>query len=458
MSLHVVILAAGQSKRMLSALPKALHTLAGKPLLEHVVTTARTLNPSSITVVYGHQGQLLREQLAHLDVQWIEQTQQLGTGHAALQALPHLPTDARVLILFTDVPLISTETLQSLIQATPKNALGLVTAKLSIPTGLGRVIRDSKDSIIGIVEEKDANDKQRLINEIFPGMLLCSAEYLKKCLPTLTQQNAQGEYYLTELVSLAAREAVPVTSVLAKTPEEVQGINDRVQLANLERYYQKCAAEKLMLAGVTLIDPTRFDLRGTLQAGKDVSIDINVVIEGTVSIGEGTTIGPNTVLRNVRIGERVIIKANSVIEDADIAEGCEVGPFARIRPGTRLEKNAYVGNFVEIKNTEMGEGSKAGHLSYLGDAQVGRGVNVGAATITCNYDGANKHRTIIGDRAFIGSGTQLVAPVTLGEGAYIGAGSTITQDAPADALTVARARQATIPGWVANKPKKEGKR
>lgn len=453
MPLSIVILAAGQGKRMKTTLPKVLHPLAGIPLLQHVVNTAQQLGAKNISVVYGNGGSEVREKMQHLPVQWAFQEHQQGTGHAVAQALPNIPEDDQVLVLYGDVPLISKETLSHLLEATKNNALGILVAERNNPTGYGRIIRDSAGKITAIIEQKDATFEQQQIKEINTGILTTTAKNLKKWLPQLSNKNAQGEYYLTDVVALAVQEGCTVVGIKVDCAEETQGVNDCIELANLERYYQYQKTRQLMLQGVILLDPHRLDIRGELTAAKDVTIDINVIIEGKVSIGNNSKIGSNVILRNVQIGENVEIKANCVIEDAIIDNECTIGPFARIRPGTKLGKKVHVGNFVELKKTEMGEGSKTSHLTYLGDAIIGKNVNVGCGVITCNYDGVNKYQTIIKDGAFIGSDSQLIAPVTIGENAYIGSGSTISKDAPADKLTLARAKQVTIEGW--KKPEKK---
>lgn len=456
MALSTVILAAGKGTRMYSKLPKVLHPLGGKTLLEHVVHTAMQLDPASPPlVVYGHEGDLLRHSLAHLNVSWVEQTQQLGTGHALQQALNQLPPHHRVLVLYGDVPLIQLDTLRALLSNTPAEAIGIITAQLPDPTGFGRIIRNEDQEIVAIVEEKDANEEERAIDEINSGIYLFPENYLSRWLPILTNHNAQQEFYLTDLIGLAVNEQVPICSHKPQHEEEILGVNNRLQLACLERFYQETSAEKLMLQGVTLRDPHRFDLRGEISVGQDVVIDINVICEGHVTIGNNCYIGPNTFLRNVKIGDNVEVKANSVIDGAEIADECIIGPFARIRPGTMLASHAHVGNFVEIKNSAIGVASKVNHLSYIGDCEIGQQVNVGAGTITCNYDGVNKHKTIIYDRASIGSNTALVAPITIGAGATIGAGSTLTRNAPPNQLTLCRAQQLTIESWQRPKNKRE---
>lgn len=448
MTIQVVMLAAGQGKRMFSHTPKVLHHLAGKPILEHVIETALTISPHQKPIlIFGHQGEKLQNKLNHHSIKWVEQKEQLGTGHALLQALPFVSDESRVLILCGDVPLISSATLQKLIDVTPENALGMLTAHVQNPHGYGRIKRDKNNQVYKIVEEKDANDEERAIKEINPGVYLLSAKYLKKWLPEIKNHNAQKEYYLTDILPLAVQENISIHTAEPAITDEILGVNDRLQLAHLERSYQRQMAEKLMRQGVTLIDPERFDVRGEIQVGRDVVIDINVIFEGRVVIGDECVIGANTILRNTELGNQVEIKSHSVIDGAKIADGCLVGPFARIRPDTQLQEQVHIGNFVEIKKSVIARNSKVNHLSYIGDTEIGKYVNVGAGTITCNYDGVNKHKTIIGDYAFIGSATQLVAPVNIGEGATIGAGSTITQNAPANTLTLSRNRQVTIDGW-----------
>jgi len=446
MRLGIVILAAGQGTRMKSATPKVLHRLAGRPLLAHVLDTAAALDPVRVAVVYGHGGAQVPAQFAQRDdVVWAEQTPQLGTGHALQQAQPHLDDCDRVLVLYGDVPLVEPDTLRALL-ARPE-PVSLLTVRLPDPTGYGRIVRDAAGIVRRIVEQKDASDADRAIDEVNTGIMALDGTRLAGWLGRLENANAQGEYYLTDVVGLAVGDGLPVEAVIASDPLEVAGINDRAQLAQLERAWQHRAADRLMRAGVTLADPARFDLRGTLRHGRDVSIDVNVIIEGDVRLGDDVSVGANTLLRDVEVANGVQILENCVIESAYLGPASRVGPFSRIRPGTHLEGHAHIGNFVEIKKSEVGLGSKVNHLTYVGDATIGRDVNVGAGTITCNYDGANKYRTVIGDRAFIGSNAALVAPVTVGEGATIGAGSTITRDAPAEALTIARARQTTLTGW-----------
>ena len=446
-SVHVVILAAGLGKRMNSALPKVLHPLGGRPLLEHVVQRAQSLDAAAVHVVYGHGGDEVKSTLAHLPVQWVEQAERLGTGHAVRRAMPNVPDPATVLVLYGDVPLISCETLRRMVALAARDALALLTVELDEPTGYGRILRDPHGAVVGIVEEKDACEAHRGIREINTGIVAAPAGRLRGWLERLGNDNAQGEYYLTDVVELAVADRVTVDAASPATVDEVLGVNDRVRLAYLERVLQRARAERLMLGGATLLDPARVDIRGRVIAGHDVTIDVNVVFEGDVVLGDGVTIGPNTSLRSTDVGPGTAILGHCSIEGARIGGECRIGPFARIRRGTELADRARVGNFVEVKNTRIGAGSKAMHLTYLGDTEVGSMVNVGAGTITCNYDGADKHRTVIGDRAFIGSGVELVAPVTIGPGATIGAGSTIVRDTPGEQLTVARQRQTTVAGW-----------
>ncbi len=447
MSLSVIILAAGQGTRMRSPLPKVLHPLASKPLLAHVVATALKLDADNIIVVYGHGGDAVPKQLAGLPVQWVEQPQQLGTGHAVVQALPHVPAGATVLVLYGDVPLIGAATLQKLLAQAGRENFGLLTAQLADPQGYGRIVRDSQGRVLRIVEHKDATAAERDIGEINTGMMAMPAERLRGWLSQISNNNSQNEYYLTDIIALAVREGIKIATVPADTATEIMGVNTKLQLAELERHYQRTQAERLMLQGVTLCDPARFDLRGELTVGTDVVLDANVIIEGKVTLGDRVRIGPNNWLRNANLGDDVQVLPNCVIEDALIGAGCRIGPFARIRPETVLAEAAHIGNFVEIKKTSVGAHSKINHLSYVGDSVVGRDVNIGAGTITCNYDGANKHQTVIEDGAFIGSDTQLVAPVTVGRGATVGAGSTITRDVPPDKLTLSRAKQETRDNW-----------
>lgn len=451
--LSVVILAAGQGTRMRSRLPKVLHTLAGRPLLRHVVDTARALDVAAIHVVFGHGGEAVRDALGEQAVNWVVQAEQLGTGHAVAQAAPAIPADHHVLVLYGDVPLITVPTLRRLVAAGGADTVGLLTAELADPNGYGRIVRGPDGNVQGIVEQKDATPQQLAIREINSGMMSMPASRLQQWLGRLRNDNAQGEYYLTDVIAMAVGDGIAVHTVRAGAEEEILGVNDRVQLADLERRYQRHQAEALMRAGATLRDPARFDVRGTVEAGRDVVIDINVVLEGHVVLGDNVSVGAHSILKDTRVGDGAVIHPHSIVESATIGAGCQVGPFARIRPDTVLAGGARVGNFVEIKKSTIGEGSKINHLSYVGDATVGRDANIGAGCITCNYDGVNKHRTVIGDRAFIGSDTQLVAPVEVGDDAVVGAGSTITRPAPAGELTVSRARQTTVRGW--KRPRKK---
>lgn len=446
MSLDIVILAAGQGTRMRSAMPKVLHPIAGKAMLDHVIDTARQLNPQGIHVVIGHGAELVRERLAADDLNFVLQSEQLGTGHAVAQALPAL-TAERVLILYGDVPLIETATLERLLERVSEQQLGLLTVNLNDPSGYGRIVRDDLGEVKAIVEHKDATAEQRLISEGNTGILAVPGKRLGEWLGRLSNSNVQGEYYLTDVIAMAVADGLVVATEQAADEMEVLGANDRIQLAQLERHYQYRAARRLMLQGVTLIDPARFDLRGEVSVGRDVSIDINVILEGQVVIEDGVQIGPNCVIKNSILRKGAIVKANSHLEGAEVGEGADCGPFARLRQGSVLGARAHVGNFVELKNAKMGEGAKAGHLSYLGDAEIGARSNIGAGTITCNYDGANKFKTVLGEDVFIGSNSALVAPVILGDRATTGAGSVITSDVPANSLAVGRAKQRTIEGW-----------
>jgi len=449
MSLSVVILAAGQGTRMRSSLPKVLHSIGGKPLLEHVINAAESLNADSIHVVYGHGGEYVKEQLSgYKRLGWIEQAEQLGTGHAVAQALPNIETHNTVLILYGDVPLIAVDTLQTLIDATDGGAsMGLLTATLDNPQGYGRIVRDASGAVAAIVEEKDTTVEQKQINEINTGMLAVAGEHLHRWLPALSNKNSQGEYYLTDIIAMAVEDGIKVNTTAPARLSEICGVNNKLQLAELEREYQSAQARRLMTEGVTMLDPARFDLRGELTVGRDVVIDANVIIEGRVELGSGVSIGANTLIKDCRISDDVTILSHCVLEQSDIGQACHIGPYSRIRPDTVLAEKSRIGNFVEIKKATIGYGSKVNHLSYVGDAEIGKGVNIGAGTITCNYDGANKHKTIIEDYAFIGSDTQLVAPVKVGRGATVGAGSTIRKDVPDNELTLSRAPQTTRAGW-----------
>lgn len=447
MDLSVVILAAGQGSRMRSSLPKVLHKIAHKPLLGHVIDVAEQLAAQNIHVVYGHGGEVVREALASRQVNWVQQVEQLGTGHAVAQTAPCLNDEHTVLVLYGDVPLITKATLTQLLDQVSPSSMGLLTAVLENPHGYGRIVRNSESVVQSIVEEKDASAEIREINEVNTGILAVPANRLKGWLARLNNDNSQGEYYLTDIIAMAVSDGIEVKTSQANAVEEVEGINNRSQLACIERYYQRQQAEKLMAAGVTLKDPVRFDLRGTVETGTDVVIDINVIFEGDVVLGNEVEIGANCVITNTTIGDGCIILPNSVIENAVLGQECTIGPFSRIRPDTNLAANVKVGNFVEVKKAEIGEGSKINHLSYVGDSVVGKNVNIGAGAITCNYDGANKHLTEIGDDAFIGSDCQLVAPVKIGVGATIGAGSTITSDTPDHVLTLSRSKQKSIKSW-----------
>jgi len=447
MALSIVILAAGKGKRMVSSIPKVMHQLGGVSLLERVVQTAESLKPKKIHVVYGNGGSKLPESLPHLNVNWIFQKEQLGTGHAVQQALPACGDDERILVLYGDVPVISAQTLRQLLDETSKNGVGLLVTNLEDPTGFGRIVRDHNDNIVAIIEEKDATRTQRAIKEINTGIVTAPAKYLKNCLPRISNHNAQNEFYLTDMIALAVEDGLSVRSVTAHNSNEVRGVNDPWQLVTLERYYQTERARELAYSGVTIMDPARLDIRGNVSVTPSTKLDVNVILEGAVKIGANCDIGPNVVIKNSTLGERVKVFANSVIEGAVIEDDCEVGPFARVRAETILKSHSKVGNFVETKKTILGEHSKASHLTYLGDAVIGKNVNIGAGTITCNYDGVNKWPTKIGDGAFIGSNTSLIAPVEVGENATVAASSAITKSAPAEQLTITRAKQMVVPGW-----------
>jgi len=447
MPLSVVILAAGQGKRMNSDLPKVLQPLAGRPLLAHVLDAARDLNAHATYVVYGHGGERVPEAFSGENVRWILQAEQHGTGHAVQQAMPEIPDGDDVLVLYGDVPLVEPQTLASLVRASGTKSIGLLSVMLADPSGYGRIVRDRAGNVARIVEHKDANAKERAIRESNTGLMCVPASLLRGWLAALRNDNAQGEYYLTDVVVMAVKAGLKVNAVVVADETEVLGVNDKLQLATVEAAYRKRRAEELMSAGATLADPARFDARGPVRVGRDVFIDVNVVLEGKVTLGDRVRVGPNVWLRNVDVGADTTLFPNCVIDDAVIGPNCNIGPFARFRPSSRLSAGVHIGNFVEVKNSVIGPGSKANHLTYLGDTTIGAKTNVGAGTVTCNYDGVNKSRTEIGDRAFIGSGTMLVAPVKVGDGATIGAGSTITHDAPADKLTLERSKQVTIEGW-----------
>lgn len=448
MPLSVVILAAGQGKRMNSDLPKVLQPLAGLPLLQHVIRTARSLDPDHIYVVYGHGGAQVQSAFAHEHLEWILQAEQLGTGHAVMQAMCVIPDDHTVLVLYGDVPLIRSACLKKLVDAAGEGSLALLTVNLGEATGYGRVVRGADGHVSGIIEHKDASPEQLLIREANSGLMAAPAERLREWLLGLGINNAQREYYLTDVVAGAVKSGDRVAAIPVASPVEVLGVNDRVQLAEVEAGYRRARAEELMIAGATLADPARIDVRGDVTVERDVFIDVNAVLIGKIHLGARVKVGPNCLIRDSAIGADTEIKAHCVIEGAVVAENCRIGPFARLRPDAELGREVHIGNFVEVKKSRIGAGSKVNHLSYVGDATVGNGVNVGAGTITCNYDGANKWPTVIEDGAFIGSGSMLVAPVRVGAGATIGAGSTITAAAPDGKLTLTRARQTTIDSWV----------
>lgn len=447
MSLSIIILAAGKGTRMKSNKPKVMHTLGGKPLLQHVVDTAKQLNPTELAVVCGNGASDVVPYLEQQGIHTVMQHEQHGTGHAVEQAKAFFQQSEQVLVLYGDVPMIDTDTLQALIDEGDKNSLKVLTALLDNPTGYGRIVRDFDDKMLRITEEKDADEETKLINEVNTGIMCIPAKWLDEALAQLDNNNAQSEYYLTDLIAKAVEQGIEIDSVTCEDEMEVAGVNNRVQLAELESYYQQKRATELMMAGVTFRDPARVDIRGELNAGQDITVDINVIFEGTNTLGDNVEIGANCIIINSVIHEGAEILPNSIIENAEVGSGCAVGPFARLRPGSVLAAKAKIGNFVEVKNANIGLGSKVNHLSYIGDTDMGADVNIGAGTITCNYDGANKHRTIIGDRVFVGSDTQLVAPVTVEDGATIGAGSTIRKDAPGEALTLTVSKQKTVEGW-----------
>lgn len=445
--MNIVILAAGQGKRMHSKLPKVLHPIAGKALVRHVIDTARQLAPEKLVVVYGHGGEALRATLTDDDLAWARQEPQLGTGHAVMQAVPEISPGGQTLVLYGDVPLTQAETLTRLLQA-GQDGLSILTVELANPTGYGRIVRDASGRVQRIVEEKDATSAEKAITEVNTGIMAIPSGKLADWLARLSNHNAQGEYYLTDIVALAVAEGVPVHTAQPASEWEVLGVNSKMQLAELERVHQRNIADRLLIDGVRLADPARLDVRGELLHGHDVAIDVGCVFEGRVELGDGVEVGPYCVLKNVKVGTGTRIAAFCHFEDAVIGPDGVLGPYARLRPGTELGPEVHVGNFVEVKNSKIAAQSKANHLAYIGDAEIGQRVNVGAGTITCNYDGANKHKTIIEDDVFIGSDTQLVAPVTVGRGATLGAGTTLTKNAPADALTVSRAKQISLSGWV----------
>lgn len=447
--INVVILAAGMGKRMRSALPKVLHPLAGKPILSHVLDTARTLSPEKICVIYGYGGERVRQTVGDdPNLIWVEQAQQLGTGHAVKQALPYLEKGSATLVLFGDVPLVKSNTLEELIGKARADNLVLLTVELDNPTGYGRIVRDSETNRVqAIVEEKDALPSQKAIREINTGIMILPNMYLESWLDRLSNNNTQGEYYLTDIIAMAVDDGIQIETSNPSSEWEVVGVNDKVQLSSLERIYQQDIANKLMEQGVMLADPARLDVRGKLVCGNDVEIDVNCIFEGNVRLGDGVKVNANCILRNVVVSDGTVIHPFSMLEDTRVGENCRVGPYARIRPGTQLDDVVHVGNFVEIKNSHIASGSKVNHLSYIGDTEMGKQVNIGAGTITCNYDGAFKYRTIIEDNVFIGSDSQLIAPVTVAKGSTIGAGSTITRDTPEGQLTLSRVKQISIAHW-----------
>ena len=456
MSIKTIILAAGQGTRMRSKLPKVLHEIASRPLLQHVYDTSRQLPDNKVHVIYGHGGETVKKALEHIDAVWIEQKQQLGTGHAVQQAIHHVEDADTVLILYGDVPLLKVETLQSLLRDVSGSSLALLTVILDDPTGYGRIIRDNQNNVVRIVEQKDASPEQLAIKEGNTGILACKGDQLKNWISRLSNNNAQNEYYLTDVIEMAVQDGLTVKTTQTKSQDEVLGVNNRNQLAHLERVYQMQQAEYLMTQGVTLRDPARIDVRGHfIELGQDIEVDVNVIFEGQNSIGSNVKIGANCILKHVVIADDVEILPNSLLEYARVGAGSRIGPFARLRPETNIAEHVHIGNFVEIKKSTVATGSKINHLSYIGDSEIGSKVNIGAGTITCNYDGVNKFKTIIEDGAFIGSDTQLVAPVTVGKNATIGAGSTITKDAPADQLSLSRSKQISVESW--QRPQKKEK-
>jgi bifunctional UDP-N-acetylglucosamine pyrophosphorylase/glucosamine-1-phosphate N-acetyltransferase len=453
MTIKTIILAAGQGTRMRSSFPKVLHEIADKPLLQHVYETSAQLAENSVFIIYGHGGETVKQALSQLDATWIEQKQQLGTGHAVQQAIHHVEDNDTVLILYGDVPLLKVSTIQALLQNVTETSLALLTVELDDPIGYGRIVRDSNNAVSKIVEQKDASPTEQQIREGNTGILACNGRRLKDWLSRLSNKNAQNEYYLTDIIEMAVTDGLVVKTSLAANQDEVLGVNNRNQLAHLERVYQREQAEKLMTHGVTLRDPARVDVRGEFaELGQDIDVDINVIFSGVNRIGSHVKIGANCIIKNAALADHVVVLANSIIEDALVGSHTKIGPFARLRPETELADHVHIGNFVEIKKATVGSGSKINHLSYIGDSEVGSNVNIGAGAITCNYDGVNKFKTIIGDGAFIGSDSQLVAPVSIGKNATIGAGSTITRDAPENQLTLSRVKQASIPTW--QRPKK----
>jgi bifunctional UDP-N-acetylglucosamine pyrophosphorylase/glucosamine-1-phosphate N-acetyltransferase len=452
MSLSIIILAAGQGTRMYSELPKVLHQLAGKSLLEHVHHTASMLETRGIHIIYGYGGDQLIEEHSHLDADWVEQKEQLGTGHAVKQALPNIPDKDLVLVLYGDVPLITSETLADLVNAAEETTFSLLTTYVEDPRGYGRILRNENDEVSRIVEDKDATNDEKRINEVNTGMMVVNGKALKQWVEKLEDNNAQSEFYLTDVIEMAVSDGIKINAIQPYSEVEIRGVNDRAQLSELERYYQLIQAHQLMRRGITIMDPGRFDLRGDLEIDSDCYIDINVILEGRLKIGSGVRIGANCIIKDTVIDDDVEILPNSIVENAVIGKACRIGPFARIRPETVLNENVHVGNFVEIKKSVLGNGSKVNHLSYIGDSEVGTDTNIGAGVITCNYDGANKHKTIIGDNVFIGSDVQLVAPVSVSSGATIAAGTTVTKDVAENELALSRTPQKSMSDW--KRPKK----
>ncbi|WP_075184783.1 bifunctional UDP-N-acetylglucosamine diphosphorylase/glucosamine-1-phosphate N-acetyltransferase GlmU [Teredinibacter haidensis] len=444
--LDIVILAAGKGTRMRSSKPKVLHTLAGKPFVSHVIDRSHEMKADAIKVVIGHGAEQVEQQLAAPGIEFVEQTEQLGTGHAVQQVLPLLHAQATILILYGDVPLIKTKTLEELVAKVSDSSMGLLTIELEDPMGYGRIVRENGE-VVAIVEQKDATDEQLNIAEINTGVMAVKGQHLLEWLPALSNDNAQGEYYLTDIIAMARNSGISVQTTQPESEGEVMGVNNRMQQAELERIYQREIAEQLMVEGVTLLDPARFDCRGSLTVGSDCVVDVNCVFEGKVTLGNNVHIGPNCMLKDTTVGDNTQIHANSVLEDSELEASCNIGPYARLRPGSKLAEGAKIGNFVETKKAVIGKGSKVNHLSYVGDAELGEGVNVGAGTITCNYDGVNKHKTSIGDGVFVGSNTALVAPVSMAKGTTIAAGSIVTRNSKENELVVARSRQQNLPGW-----------
>ena len=453
-SLHIIILAAGAGTRMKSRVPKVLQTVGGRPMITHVLDTALTLQPAGVHVVINPAVPEVRAACDGYTIEWVAQAEQLGTGHAVQQAMPGIPDRADVLVLYADTPLLESEVLQQLIDA-PCEGLKVLTMKLQDPHGYGRILRSADNQVAGIVEQRDASKEQKAICEVNSGIIMARADALRTCLQELASDNAQNEYYLTDVFSIARNKGLPTAAVIAPEPDDLAGANDRKQLAELERRYCMKKSEQLMKDGAQLADPGRIDVRGEIKVGSDVFIDINVIFEGHNELGDNVHIGPGCVIKNCQMAAGTRVHAYSVLENMQSNGACEIGPFARVRPGTVMESGSKIGNFVEVKNTTLGENSKASHLSYLGDSTIGNRVNIGAGTITCNYDGVNKHKTVIEDDVFVGSDSQLIAPVTIGKGANIGAGSTVSRSAPAGKLTLSRAKQITIPGWKRPEPDKD---